>query len=138
MQGIVAATMEGIKGQFTTGLTFIDNLTGGKLSGIKTWFADGLETARSTVDSVMSGISEKFNEKITSAENSIRNGIEKIKGLFHFSWKLPDLKTPHFSITGSFGLKSAKCSENNHKVVCRGWYYDFTNNFWRKWKSTFG
>ena len=39
LQGIVAATMEGIKGQFTTGLTFIDNLTGGKLSGIKTWLS---------------------------------------------------------------------------------------------------
>lgn len=120
LQGIVAATMEGIKGQFTTGLTFIDNLTGGKLSGIKTWFADGLETARSTVDSVVSGISEKFNEKITSAENSIRNGIEKIKGLFHFSWKLPDLKTPHFSITGSFGLKPPSVPKITTKWFAEG------------------
>ena len=68
----------------------------------------------------MSVISEKFNEKITSAENSIRNGIEKIKGLFHFSWKLPDLKTPHFSITGSFGLKPPSVPKITTKWFAEG------------------
>ena len=62
----------------------------------------------------------KFNEKITSAENSIRNGIEKIKGLFHFSWKLPDLKTPHFSITGSFGLKPPSVPKITTKWFAEG------------------
>lgn len=37
-------------------------------------------------------------------KNTISGAIEKIKGLFNFEWKFPDLKLPHFSIQGSFSL----------------------------------
>lgn len=36
IKGVAAAAMEGVKGYFTSGYTFIDNLTGGKLTSIKT------------------------------------------------------------------------------------------------------
>ena len=35
IRGAAAAAMEGVKGVYTAGYTFLDNLTGGKLSGLK-------------------------------------------------------------------------------------------------------
>ena len=35
IRGIAAAAIEGVKGFYTAGFTFLDNLTGGKLSAIK-------------------------------------------------------------------------------------------------------
>lgn len=37
-------------------------------------------------------------------KNTISNAIDRIKGLFDFEWHFPQLKLPHFSISGSFSL----------------------------------
>ena len=34
----------------------------------------------------------------------VSDSINRIKNLFNFSWKLPDLKLPHFKIDGEFSL----------------------------------
>jgi len=78
------------KGAFNT----IDSITGGKLS-----------SALSTVSSKMEAIKSAFTDKMNAARTAVSNAIDRIKSIFNFSWKLPDLKLPHFSITGSFSLK---------------------------------
>lgn len=82
IRGIVAATMEGIKGDYTAGWTFVDKLTGGKLTSL----------------------TSNIRDKMASARETIANAIEKIKKIFDFEWKWPKMKLPHFSITGSFSL----------------------------------
>lgn len=103
IQGIVAATWEGIKGFYTFGFDFIDNLTGGKLSAILDKF-NILDGAKQTVSNIMDNIRGSFSEKINAARDAIDQGIRNIKNLFNFSWSLPHLKLPHFSISGSFSL----------------------------------
>lgn len=103
IQGIVAATWEGIKGFYTFGFDFIDNLTGGKLSAILDKF-NILDGAKQTVSNIMDNIRGSFSEKINAACDAIDQGIRNIKNLFNFSWSLPHLKLPHFSISGSFSL----------------------------------
>ena len=44
---------------------------------------------------------EVISEKIEAAKEAVHNTIEKIKGFFNFEWKLPHLKMPHFSVSGS-------------------------------------
>lgn len=78
IKGIAAAAMEGVKGYYSAGYTFIDNLTGGKLESIRSKIADKMQAAKDTVSSV----------------------IESIKGAFNFSWQLPELKLPHISVDG--------------------------------------
>ncbi len=104
IQGIAAAAMEGVKGRFTAGLSFIDNLTRGKLTSIKKKISDGLQGACETVNEKLGSMADKFNQKMTAARDFVNNGIEKIKSLFNITFPTPKIKMPHVSVTGSFSL----------------------------------
>ena len=78
IKGIVAGAMTGVKDHFSTYMSMADSITGGKLSSIK----------------------GAFEEKMNGAKTIVKGAIEKIKGFFNFSWILPDIKVPSFSVTG--------------------------------------
>lgn len=44
---------------------------------------------------------DAIKDKIEAAKDAVHNAIEKIKGFFNFEWKLPHIKLPHFSVSGS-------------------------------------
>ena len=68
VQGIAAAAIEGVKGYYTAGFTFLDNLTGGKLSEIGGKFT-----------STMSGIVQGIGQKFTEAGSAFMTGLGNIK-----------------------------------------------------------
>lgn len=68
IRGIAAAAVEGVKGYYTAGFTFLDNLTGGKLTAIKEKFS-----------TAMSGIVQGVSQKFTEARAAFSNGLNTIK-----------------------------------------------------------
>ena len=96
IRGIAAASVEAVKGYYTAGFTFVDNLTGGKLTAIKTKFTDGINGIKQRItdsiswfrtsgskimDTFTSGIKEAVNKPV----EAVKAGLQKIRNMLPFS-----------------------------------------------------
>ena len=64
IRGAAAAAIEGVKGIFTAGYTFLDNLTGGKLTEIKNKFLEKLSPITGAVGSILGAARDTVAEKL--------------------------------------------------------------------------
>lgn len=104
VKGIVSGTMEAIKGYYTAGYTFINNLTNGKLSEMVSKMKEKLNQALENAKASLDKIKNAFQTMFDKAKEIVSNAVEKCKSLMKFEWSLPKLKLPHISISGSFSI----------------------------------
>lgn len=94
LKGAVFATMEAIKSYHTLAFSFIDKLTGGKLSNmlgtvktklgeIKAKFSEIFGAIKEKVTNIFDGIKTNINNKLTAVKNIISGLLGAIKAIFN-------------------------------------------------------
>ena len=75
IRGAAAAAVEGVKGVYTAGYTFLDNLTGGKLTAIKDKFVSGVSNMASGVRERFASVRAAFSSGITQVKNTVTGAV---------------------------------------------------------------
>jgi TP901 family phage tail tape measure protein len=94
IKGVIGTAMAGYRSIWKAGFDVMNQVTGGRLGNIL-----------SAVQSRMSGVKSAFSGAMEKAKSVVSGGLARIRDFFSgCHLQLPQIKLPHFSISGSFSI----------------------------------
>ncbi len=82
IKGAAYAAMEGVKGYYTAGYSFINNLTGGKLEEMRSKFTEKLSGVKSSVSEAFNNVRSTAGNLMSQAVTNVKSNLDSMKNAY--------------------------------------------------------
>lgn len=100
IQSAISAVFNAIKTVVTTVWNGISTAITTVVTTIQNVISTGFNAVKTAVSTVFNAVKTAIEKPFKAAYDTVKGIVNKLKSIFNFSWKLPDIQIPKFKIQG--------------------------------------